>query len=81
MKFNRQLENLVSETRTQDGAGVSLSCVFTHNLQRRLDLFLLLDHFHSDQPEDYIADFPDHLHHGFETITYMLVGRMRHRDR
>jgi redox-sensitive bicupin YhaK (pirin superfamily) len=50
------------------------------NLQRRLDPFLMLDAFGSDQPDDYIAGFPDHPHRGFETVTYMLSGRMRHRD-
>ncbi len=65
---------------TQDGAGVKLSRVLTREWQRRLDPFLMLDHFGSDQPGDYIAGFPDHPHRGFETITYMLAGRMRHRD-
>ena len=78
--FNRQLERLVTGIATQDGAGVSLTRVLTHDLQRRLDPFLMLDHFHSDQPEDYLAGFPDHPHRGFETVTYMLQGRMRHRD-
>lgn len=44
------------------------------------DPFLLLDEFHNDNPDDYIAGFPDHPHRGFETVTYMLEGRMRHRD-
>lgn len=78
--FTRQLERLVTGMATQDGAGVSLTRVLTHDLQRRLDPFLMLDHFHSDQPEDYLAGFPDHPHRGFETVTYMLQGRMRHRD-
>jgi len=78
--FNRQLERLVNGVPTQDGAGVSLTRVLTHDLQRRLDPFLMLDAFHSDQPEDYLAGFPDHPHRGFETVTYMLQGRMRHRD-
>jgi len=63
-----------------DGAGVRLLRVLTHNLQRRLDPFLMLDEFRSDNPDDYIAGFPDHPHRGFETVTYMLDGRMRHRD-
>ena len=54
--------------------------MLTQDLQRRLDPFLMLDAFGSDQPGDYIAGFPDHPHRGFETITYMLAGRMRHRD-
>jgi redox-sensitive bicupin YhaK (pirin superfamily) len=78
--FTRQLERLVNGIPTQDGAGVSLTRVLTHDLQRRLDPFLMLDAFHSDQPDDYLAGFPDHPHRGFETVTYMLQGRMRHRD-
>lgn len=65
---------------TSDGAGVRLRRVLTQDLQRRLDPFLMLDAFGSDDPDDYIAGFPDHPHRGFETITYMLAGRMRHRD-
>jgi redox-sensitive bicupin YhaK (pirin superfamily) len=52
----------------------------TQDLQRRLDPFLMLDAFGSDHPDDYIAGFPDHPHRGFETVTYMLAGRMLHRD-
>jgi redox-sensitive bicupin YhaK (pirin superfamily) len=54
--------------------------VLSGNLQHRLDPFLMLDAFGSDDPNDYIAGFPDHPHRGFETVTYMLSGRMRHRD-
>ena len=54
--------------------------VLTQPLQRRLDPFLMLDAFGSDKPGDYIAGFPEHPHRGFETVTYMLAGRMRHRD-
>ena len=65
---------------TGAGAGVKLTRVLTQDLQRRLDPFLMLDAFGSDLPDDYIAGFPDHPHRGFETVTYMLAGRMRHRD-
>ena len=65
---------------TSDGAGVKLTRVLTQNLQRRLDPFLMLDAFGTDNKDDYIGGFPDHPHRGFETITYMLAGRMRHRD-
>jgi quercetin 2,3-dioxygenase len=54
--------------------------VLTQPLQRRLDPYLMLDAFGTDRPEDYIGGFPDHPHRGFETITYMIAGRMRHRD-
>ena len=76
----RQVERLVAGQATSDGAGVKLSRVLTQALQRRLDPFLMLDAFGSDQPGDYIAGFPDHPHRGFETVTYMVKGRMRHRD-
>jgi len=76
----RTVERLVAGQATSDGAGVKLTRVLTQNLQRRLDPFLMLDAFGSDQPDDYIAGFPDHPHRGFETVTYMIAGRMRHRD-
>jgi len=76
----RQVERLVSGQLTTDGAGVKLTRLLTHDLQRRLDPFLMLDAFGTDKAEDYIAGFPDHPHRGFETVTYMLAGRMRHRD-
>ena len=76
----RRIERLVAGQATSDGAGVKLTRVLTQDLQRRLDPFLMLDAFGSDKPGDYIAGFPDHPHRGFETVTYMLAGRMRHRD-
>ena len=76
----RRVERLVTGQATGDGAGVKLTRVLTQDLQRRLDPFLMLDAFGSDQPGDYIAGFPDHPHRGFETITYMIAGRLRHRD-
>ena len=76
----RRVERLVTGLPTSDGAGVKLTRVLTQPLQRRLDPFLMLDAFGSDQPGDYIAGFPDHPHRGFETITYMIAGRLRHRD-
>ena len=76
----RQVERLVQGRATSDGAGVKLTRVLTQDLQRRLDPFLMLDAFGTDKAEDYIAGFPDHPHRGFETVTYMLEGQMRHRD-
>jgi redox-sensitive bicupin YhaK (pirin superfamily) len=76
----RPIESIVAGIETSDGAGVKLTRVLTQNLQRRLDPFLMLDNFHSDDPDDYIAGFPNHPHRGFETVTYMIAGRMRHRD-
>jgi redox-sensitive bicupin YhaK (pirin superfamily) len=63
-----------------DGAGVKLTRVIGQPALPDLDPFLMLDEFGSDDPEAYIAGFPDHPHRGFETVTYMLAGRMRHRD-
>lgn len=63
-----------------DGAGVKLTRVIGSPQLDMLDPFLLLDEFGTDRAEDYLAGFPDHPHRGFETVTYMLDGRMRHRD-
>ena len=76
----RRVERVVAGQPTSDGAGVKLVRVLTQPLQRRLDPFLMLDSFRSDDPDDWIAGFPDHPHRGFETVTYMIAGRMRHRD-
>jgi quercetin 2,3-dioxygenase len=76
----RAVERLIAGQPTSDGAGVKLTRVLTQDLQRRLDPFLMLDAFGSDSADDYIAGFPDHPHRGFETVTYMLAGNMRHRD-
>lgn len=65
---------------TSDGAGVNMTRMLGTPRLRMLDPFLMLDLFGSDQPQDYLAGFPDHPHRGFETVTYMLAGRMRHRD-
>ena len=76
----RSVERLIAGQPTSDGAGVKLTRVLTQPLQRRLDPFLMLDAFATDDPQDYIGGFPDHPHRGFETVTYMIAGRMRHRD-
>lgn len=65
---------------TSDGAGVRLTRVIGTPQLDMLDPFLLLDEFGTDRPEDYLAGFPEHPHRGFETVTYMLDGRMRHKD-
>lgn len=77
---SRRVERLVAGQATSDGAGVKLTRLLTQDLQHRLDPFLMLDAFGSDKADDYIAGFPDHPHRGFETVTYMLAGRMLHRD-
>ncbi len=76
----RSVERLVQGMPTSDGAGVKLRRVIGQPQLPDLDPFLMLDEFGTDQPEDYLAGFPDHPHRGFETVTYMLDGRMRHRD-
>lgn len=65
---------------TSDGGGVKLRRVIGQPELGELDPFLMLDEFGTDSPDDYIAGFPEHPHRGFETVTYMLDGRMRHRD-
>ncbi|MGE0312836.1 MAG: pirin family protein [Lautropia sp.] len=80
VKHPRAVERLIEGQPTSDGAGVKLTRLVTQDLQRRLDPFLMLDAFASDDPHDYIAGFPDHPHRGFETVTYMIAGRMRHKD-
>ncbi len=65
---------------TSDGAGVKLTRVIGGPDLPDLDPFLMLDEFGTDRPEDYLAGFPSHPHRGFETVTYMIDGRMRHKD-
>lgn len=77
---SRRVERIVRGQPTSDGDGVKLTRVLTQPLQRRLDPFLMLDHFGSDAASDYIGGFPSHPHRGFETVTIMLEGRMRHQD-
>lgn len=80
IKHSRTIEQVVTGRATSDGAGVTLTRYLEASLQQRLDPFLMLDAFGSNDPDQYLAGFPDHPHRGFETITYMLAGRMQHRD-
>lgn len=77
---NRTVEKIIGGQVTSDGAGVELLRMIGQPQLMELDPFLLLDAFRSDDPDDYIAGFPAHPHRGFETVTYLLNGRMRHRD-
>ena len=77
---SRILRRVVPAVETADGAGVRLKRALGFNPTVRLDPFLMLDAFSSDNPDDYIAGFPAHPHRGFETVTYLVEGHMRHRD-
>ena len=79
-KLERQVAWTGRGMAASDGAGVKLTRVIGQPQLPDLDPFLMLDEFGSDDPGAYIAGFPDHPHRGFETVTYMLAGRMRHRD-
>ena len=76
----REVVRKVRGQPTSDGAGVRLTRVIGTRALDSFDPFLLLDEFRSDNPNDYLAGFPNHPHRGFETVTYMLAGRMRHGD-
>jgi quercetin 2,3-dioxygenase len=76
----RAVARIVKGQPTSDGAGVRLNRVIGTRALPDLDPFLMLDEFGSDDPDAYLAGFPDHPHRGFETVTYMLDGRMRHGD-
>ena len=76
----KTIEKVVTGMPTSDGAGVSLTRIIGQPDLPRLDPFLMLDFFGSDNPGEYIAGFPPHPHRGFQTVTYMLAGKMRHKD-
>lgn len=77
---DRHITRRIRGTDTADGAGVKLKRIIGQPGLDALDPFLLLDEFRSDDADDYIAGFPEHPHRGFETVTYMLAGHMRHHD-
>jgi redox-sensitive bicupin YhaK (pirin superfamily) len=76
----RSLVHVIQSMPTSDGAGVKLRRSLGSQRGLHVDPFLMLDEFYSDNPDDYIAGFPSHPHRGFETVTYMLDGHMRHED-
>jgi hypothetical protein len=76
----RHVQRVIRAVATSDGAGVRLRRSLGQRPDARLDPFLMLDEFSSDDPDDYIAGFPAHPHRGFETVTYMLDGHMLHED-
>ena len=77
---HKTIVKVVRGMPTSDGAGVSLTRIIGQPDLPRLDPFLMLDFFGSDNPGEYIAGFPPHPHRGFQTVTYMLAGKMRHKD-
>lgn len=76
----RSVTRTITALETSDGAGVRIKRSIGQTQHIRLDPFLMLDEFGSDQPQDYIAGFPAHPHRGFETVTYMIEGHMLHED-
>ncbi len=79
-KQYRRLTQLITGNKTTDGDGVQLTRIIGSRSLMMLDPFLLLDSFGTDKPQEYIGGFPPHPHRGFETVTYLLEGRMRHKD-
>lgn len=76
----REVKQLIKGIATSDGDGVQMMRIIGSPELNMLDPFLLFDAFGSDKPQDYIGGFPSHPHRGFETVTYMLAGKMRHKD-
>ncbi|HWA37316.1 MAG TPA: pirin family protein [Burkholderiales bacterium] len=76
----RTLQAVIPSIAASDGAGVKLRRSLGQAQHVRVDPFLMLDEFYSDDPDDYLAGFPDHPHRGFETVTYILDGHMLHQD-
>ena len=76
----RNIRHVIPPQETSDGAGVRLKRAITWNSHPEIDPWLMMDHFSSDDPDDYIAGFPAHPHRGFETITYIVDGHMLHED-
>ncbi|MHA2304514.1 MAG: pirin family protein [Candidatus Hodarchaeales archaeon] len=80
MTNDRKVSKILKSKPTIEGAGVRLHRAFGNQEAYLLDPFLLLDDFHSDNPDDYIAGFPEHPHRGIETVTYMIEGKIEHKD-
>ncbi len=78
--MNRDIKHIQNLQDTSDGAGVRLKRFFPVAGFQKVDPFVLFDHFGSDHADDFIAGFPMHPHRGIETVTYMLAGRVKHRD-
>lgn len=76
----REVTQLVQAMEVTEGAGVHVYRTIGTPARKNLDPFLMLDQFNTDDPDDYIAGFPEHPHRGFNTFTYMLDGHMQHGD-
>ena len=76
----RQIQQVIEPQVVMEGAGVRLRRSIAGRALDYLDPFLLFDHFGSDNPADYLPGFPMHPHRGIETVTYMLAGKVTHRD-
>jgi redox-sensitive bicupin YhaK (pirin superfamily) len=80
MTIDRKLTKIITGNKVTDGDGVQLTRIIGTHALPILDPFLMFDAFGTDRPQDYIGGFPDHPHRGFETVTYLLAGRLRHKD-
>ncbi|KXS43652.1 pirin family protein [Methanolobus zinderi] len=80
MENTRTVSRIIKSVAVTEGAGVHLRRAFSHHQASETDPFLMLDEFHSDNPEEYKAGFPYHPHRGIDTITYMLAGKVTHSD-
>lgn len=78
--MKKEIKKIITGVKTSDGKGVQLTRIIDSPTLDMLDPFLLMDAFGSDEPQDYIGGFPPHPHRGFETVTYMFAGKMRHKD-
>lgn len=76
----KELKSITAGVQTSDGDGVNMTRLIGTQALSYIDPFLMLDAFGSDEPNDYIGGFPSHPHRGFETVTYLLAGKMRHKD-
>ena len=80
MATYRKVNEIIASKQVMEGAGVKLNRVFGYYEVPLFDPFLLLDHFKSKNPDDFMSGFPWHPHRGIETVTYMIAGQVQHGD-